>query len=83
MVKARMMDVAFSNELSKSSAMAICLLYRARMSSTTDSTPEARQRLITESDQYFNKAVQQLQATDIPLEAQILACLDLELFQVR
>lgn len=60
--------------------MAICLLYRARTTGN-DSTPEARQRLITESDQYFNRAVEQLQTGDIPLEAQILACMDLQLFQ--
>lgn len=76
-----MMDVAFSNELSKSSCMALCLLYRARMS-TQDGAPEVRQRLLNQSDEYFNHAVQQLQTGDIPLEAQLLAVFDLELFQV-
>lgn len=79
-VKARVVNVAFSNDLSKSACMALCLLYRARMSQ--DSAPEARSRLTQESDLYFAKAVQQLQTGDIPLEAQILAVFDLELYQV-
>jgi hypothetical protein len=50
--------------------------------STQDGAPEARQRLLNQSDEYFNHAVQQLQTGDIPLEAQLLAVFDLELFQV-
>lgn len=81
-VKRRMAEVAFSTELSKSACMAVCLLYRARMLEKV--APDARERLINRSNSYFLKAVEHLQGeAGVPLEAQVLAVFDLQLFQLE
>lgn len=74
-VKRRIMDVAFSNDLSKSASIALCLLYQAR---TLPDGDQARERLTEQSTSYFDRAAAKLTTTTaIPLEAQILATLDL------
>ncbi|ORY80656.1 hypothetical protein BCR35DRAFT_325128 [Leucosporidium creatinivorum] len=78
-VKRRIMDVAFSNSLSKSASIALCLLYQAR-SLPDDAGDQARERLIRQSTTYFDRAATRLTTTTaIPLEAQMLATLDLYL----
>jgi hypothetical protein len=76
----RMADVAFSTSLGKSACVALCLLYRARM--LEDGAPEARQRLISQSNRYFQQAVFHLQSGEVPLEAQLLAVFDMQAYQV-
>lgn len=96
-VKRRIGDLAFTSSspaLTKAACMAVCLLYRARMVAGTSSSggadtasAKARERLLSRSNDYFAKAVDQLQkqsgksgtAGAVPLEAQILATFDLQL----
>lgn len=59
------------------------LLYRARTQPQgTEEAEQAQQRLLAQSDRFFQQAVLHLQ-TPIPLEGKIVACLDMQSHQVR
>ncbi|SGY23338.1 BQ5605_C019g08927 [Microbotryum silenes-dioicae] len=78
----RMTDVAFSSSLGKSACLALCLLFRAKTMEDQGST-ETRERLIAQSNAYFQQAVEHLQTSRIPLEAQLLAVFDLQMYQLE
>ncbi|KAK4702734.1 hypothetical protein P7C70_g3485, partial [Phenoliferia sp. Uapishka_3] len=73
----RVDDVAASHELTRTSSLAICLLYRARSLPNSD---EARAKLIEQSDEHYQAALRHLDAA-VPLEAQMIAVLDLQYLQ--
>ncbi|KAK4046875.1 hypothetical protein OIV83_005771 [Microbotryomycetes sp. JL201] len=85
-LNARMDETAFSTALGKSACMALCLLYRARMLDDEQSV-ETRQKLIKQSTHYYQKAVDELCTqsgrNQIPLEASLLAVLDMHLFSLE
>lgn len=76
MIRNVITNTAFSSTLSESACLALCLLYRARMLDASAGA-EARERLIKQSDAYFQDAVAHLDSTSIPLEAQLLGIMDL------
>lgn len=78
-IVAKITSLTASYDLTRAASMAIVLLHRAR--SSPDHDPEAR-KLLAKSDEYFQEAVLGLGSAGIPLEAQLLACLDLEAYQV-
>lgn len=80
MVK-RMNNVASSSQLGAAASMAMVLLYRARTQPQgTEEAEQAQQRLLAQSDRFFQQAVLHLQ-TPIPLEGKIVACLDMQSHQ--
>lgn len=81
-VAQRMNHVASSSELTRCASMAMVLIYRARKNSdNADDMQEAQARLLEKSEEYFKQALVHLQ-TPIPLEAQIVAVLDMQAYQV-
>lgn len=80
-VTQRMNNVAATSELTRCASMAMVLLYRVR-SNVGDSgeMEEAQAKLLAQSDQYFQQALVHLQ-TPIPLEAQLIAVLDMQAYQ--
>lgn len=81
MIKKQITDTAFSSHLGQSASIALCLMYRARMLDK-DASDDTRQRLIQQSDAYFQDAVNHLDAA-IPLEAQCLAVFDMTVCLLR
>lgn len=86
-------NVVTTTELGRNAAMAIVMLYRLRLqqqqrppepadSTAADgaSNEEQQARLLAQSNHYFQRALEHLQ-TPIPLEAKMVAMLDLQTFQ--
>ncbi|KAL7337586.1 cytoplasmic protein [Rhodotorula toruloides] len=86
-------NVVTTTELGRNAAMAIVMLYRLRLQQQqrppdpADSTPvdgasneDQQARLLAQSNHYFQRALEHLQ-TPIPLEAKMIAMLDLQTFQ--
>jgi hypothetical protein len=75
----KLQDMTVAHELTRLASMAIVLLHHA------DARGEgvATHHLVAESDEYFEKAMAALGTPGLPLEAQLLACLDLQAYQVR
>ena len=67
-----------SHELTRLASMAIVLLHHADAHGEDSST----RHLVAESDEYFQKAMAALGSQELPLEAQLLACLDMQAYQV-
>jgi len=67
-----------SHELTRLASMAIVLLHHADARGEESST----RHLVVESDEYFQKAMAALGSQGLPLEAQLLACLDMQAYQV-
>ncbi|GAA5904803.1 uncharacterized protein JCM6883_003912 [Sporobolomyces salmoneus] len=80
----RIYGLANSHELSRNASMAMVMLYRLRMQSSSDENPEAsaeaQARLLAQSDKYFQAAMEHLQKP-IPFEAKLVATLDLQAYQ--
>lgn len=88
----RAYNAATSSELSRNASMAMVMLYRLRMQqqqqqqdpefNPTDlaSTAEQQARLLAQSNLYFQRAIEHLQAP-IPLEAKMVAVLDMQTYQ--
>ncbi|KAM0746135.1 hypothetical protein T439DRAFT_360706 [Meredithblackwellia eburnea MCA 4105] len=86
LITARFDKVASSNDLNRSASLALVLLYRVR---SQEGGPEAQAKLMEQvsptcdnhqSEHYFQQALGKLQ-TPIPLEAQLVAVLDLQFHQ--
>ncbi|GAA5926150.1 hypothetical protein JCM3775_005217 [Rhodotorula graminis] len=86
-------NVAGSSDLSRHAAMAMVMLYRLRMqqqAQQASSEPlsaaevatasEQHAKLLAQSDHYFQKALEHLQAP-IPFEAKMVAVLDMQTYQ--
>ncbi|GAA5991835.1 hypothetical protein JCM10908_002228 [Rhodotorula pacifica] len=88
----RAYNAATSSELSRNASMAMVMLYRLRMQqqqqqqdpefnpSDLASTAEQQARLLAQSNLYFQRAIEHLQAP-IPLEAKMVAVLDMQTYQ--
>ncbi|KAK4705356.1 hypothetical protein P7C70_g845, partial [Phenoliferia sp. Uapishka_3] len=77
LMTARLSNVASSHELTRAASLALVLLYRVR---SQEGGPEKQEELIKQSNSYFSEALLRLQS-DIPLEAQLVAVLDLQFHQ--
>lgn len=83
----RIYGLANSHELSRNASMAMVMLYRLRMQSSSEENPdaaastEAQARLLAQSDVYFQRAMEHLQKP-IPFEAKLVATLDMQAYQV-
>ncbi|GAA5911505.1 hypothetical protein JCM6882_000521 [Rhodosporidiobolus microsporus] len=86
----KIFNAASSTVSNRSSAMAIVMLFRLRQvqSQRNSDDPalaaaaaEQEGHLLLASTSYFNKALEHLQVTDVPLEAKMLAAYDLLGFQ--
>lgn len=85
-------NVVTTTELGRNAAMAIVMLYRLRIqqqqrqqessdpTSADASNEEQQAHLLAQSNHYFQRALEHLQ-TPIPLEAKMVAMLDLQTFQ--
>ncbi|GAA5900960.1 hypothetical protein JCM6882_005989 [Rhodosporidiobolus microsporus] len=89
-VCSKIFNLASSTVSNRSSAMAIVMLFRLRQvqSQRNSDDPalaaaaaEQEGQLLLASTSYFNKALEHLEVTDIPLEAKMLAAYDLLGFQ--
>lgn len=84
----RIYGLANSHELSRNASMAMVMLYRLRMQSSSEENPDvaastdAQARLLAQSDVYFQRAMEHLQKP-IPFEAKLVATLDMQAYQVR
>ncbi|KWU43276.1 hypothetical protein RHOSPDRAFT_35149 [Rhodotorula sp. JG-1b] len=88
----RAYNAATSSELSRNASMAMVMLYRLRMQqqqqqqdpalnpSDLATTTEQQARLLAQSNLYFQRAIEHLQAP-IPLEAKMVAVLDMQAYQ--
>ncbi|GAA5884226.1 hypothetical protein JCM3774_005082 [Rhodotorula dairenensis] len=88
----RAYNAATSSELSRNASMAMVMLYRLRMQqqqqqqdpefnpSDLATTAEQHARLLAQSNLYFQRAIEHLQAP-IPLEAKMVAVLDMQTYQ--
>ena len=83
----RIYGLANSHELSRNASMAMVMLYRLRMQSSSEENPDAaastdaQARLLAQSDVYFQRAMEHLQKP-IPFEAKLVATLDMQAYQV-
>ncbi|GAA6035944.1 hypothetical protein JCM8097_005178 [Rhodosporidiobolus ruineniae] len=91
-VNEKIFKLATTSVSSRSAGMAMVMLYRVRLQQQKqhhDSSDPAeaalvaqqQQRLLDMSNSYFQKALDHLSVKDVPLEAKVLACLDLLTFQ--
>ncbi|GAA6018485.1 hypothetical protein JCM11491_007014 [Sporobolomyces phaffii] len=82
----RIYGLANSHELSRNASMAMVMLYRLRMQSSSEENPDAaastdaQSRLLAQSDVYFQRAMEHLQKP-IPFEAKLVATLDMQAYQ--
>lgn len=88
----RAYNAATSSALSRNASMAMVMLYRLRMQqqqqqqdpefdpSDLIETTEQQARLLAQSNLYFQRAIEHLQAP-IPLEAKMVATLDMQAYQ--
>ncbi|GAA6057367.1 hypothetical protein JCM3770_005728 [Rhodotorula araucariae] len=80
-------NVVGTSDLSRHAAMAMVMLYRLRMhqqaqvdAADVAQTSAQHAKLLAQSDHYFQKALEHLQAP-IPLEAKLVAVLDMQSYQ--
>ena len=73
-----MQDLTASHELTRLASMSIVLLHHAAARGKDSST----RHFVAESDEYFQKAMAVLRNQGLPLEAQSLARLDMQAYQV-
>jgi hypothetical protein len=76
----RIQNVSSAHELTGAASMALVLLQLAQARENTDQP--ARAELLQQSDNFFQEAVRALDIESIPLEAQMIAVMDLHVYQL-